>query len=110
MRKFKFIGTDEDINLYTSNVAEYLVIGKIYSENELLTIYGSHFNPDSTLVKTDWEEVFEEKGCPEQYYQGSTNTLSISGEYNGVVFSLSGDFEQCVKVFNLIGYLEGKNK
>ena len=111
MRKFKFIGTDEDINLYTQKIADYLVIGKIYSEEDLEGLYLDCWqSPEKNLIKSDWEEVIDEQKSPEQYYAGENqiNTVSISGVYNGVVFSLAGDFEQCVKLFNFIGYLDSK--
>ena len=112
MRKFKFIGTEEDIFSYTPDIADNLVIGKIYSEEDLEGLYLDFWvSPEKNLIKSDWEEVFEvedKQKSPEQYYAGDTNTLSISGTFGDVVFSLSGDFEKCLTILDFISTLDIK--
>ena len=108
MRKFKFIGKKDR---YDGQFVEGLVYPASYRAP-----HSSHtIQYIQDLYSEDWEEVFEEEeeeqeSSPEQYYAGGNqiNTVSISGFYNGVVFSLAGDFERCVKLFNFIGYLDSK--
>ncbi len=109
MRKFRFIGTEGDIFSYTPDVADRLVIGKVYSEKDLEKIYGSTWeDPDVNLIDTDdtdWEEVFDDKEETKSP-DSNKNVVSISGFYNGVVFSLSGNFEKCLTVLDFISTLE----
>ena len=110
MRKWKFIELTNKDYRWRVNPAP----NEIYTEYEIQKMYGNGWKSwDHHRVNRDWEEVFEEEQeqkSPEQYYAGGNqiNTVSISGFYNGVVFSLAGDFEQCVKLFNFIGYLDSK--
>ena len=124
MRKFRFIGTEEDISHYTPDIADNLVIGKIYSEEDLEGLYLDCWqSPEKNLIESDWEEVFDEEivedalkveyhgsGYSDTYYQGDKNILSISGTFGDVVFSLSGNFEKCLTVLNFISSLEVEKK
>jgi hypothetical protein len=76
-----------------------------YTEDEIQKMYGDRWiDWYSHRVDEDWEEVFEE----DQYYSGQNNILSISGTFEGVVFSLSGDFEKCLNVLDFISTLDIK--
>lgn len=114
MRKFRFKG--DQYSLWQDRDTSYggYVIGEIYDYGSLAPEDPDGEYTTSYYVEAypkDWEEVFdveENQKSPEQYYAGGNqiNTVSISGVYNGVVFSLAGDFEQCAKMFNFISYLE----
>lgn len=108
MRKWKFIElTNKDYRWRVNPVPN-----ETYTEDEIQKMYGDRWKAwDYHRIDGDWEEVFDEEQeqkSPEQYYQGDKNILSISGTFEGIVFSLSGDFEKCLTVLDFIGSLDIK--
>lgn len=85
----------------------YFQEGITYNENHKVSA-GTKLIDIVEEYPEDWEEVFEEKSSPEQYYAGDTNTLSISGTFGDVVFSLSGNFEKCLTILDFISTLDIK--
>ena len=59
MRKFRFIGSQKDIDAYTPPMRDHLEINKVYSEQEIAVLRGNWDNPEVNLVPTDWQEVTE---------------------------------------------------
>lgn len=103
MRKFRFICAIEYAGFKFGEVYDYGV--ECPEEHTHDTSFYIDRYPE------DWKEVFEvedKQKSPEQYYAGGTNTLSISGTFDGVEFSLSGDFEKCLTILDFISTLEIK--
>lgn len=101
MRKWKFIElTNKDYRWAVNPTPN-----KTYTEDEIQKMYGARWKSwDYHRVDEDWEEVFEE----DQYYAGQNNILSVSGTFEDVVFSLSGNFEKCLTVLDFISSLDVK--
>lgn len=84
MRRFKFIGTEQDAREYGGNIP---VIGKVYSED---VIMGSNTSVLEWAKNTgegfdrEWQEVFEEDSSQQAYCSGEKDYMSVSiVTYNG---------------------------
>lgn len=101
MRKWKFIEvTNKDYRWRVNPTPN-----ETYTEDEIKKMYGDNWKGwDYHRVDQDWEEVTGQ----EQYSAGQNNILSISGTFEGIVFSLSGDFEKCLTVLDFISSLDVK--
>lgn len=65
---------------------------------------------EEEIVEDELEVEYHGSGYSDTYQQGDKNILSISGTFGGVVFSFSGDFNNCWEILSFISSLEVEKK